>query len=84
MLIIVVDGIPRGKAPWGMFCQMTEKNTVIIGIGNLILRDEGLGCHGEVAIIGVEPKEISWGMGLSPEVEATVPKVIDAILEELK
>jgi len=154
-----------------MFCQMTEKKTVIIGIGNLILRDEGLGvhvvrqledrelppgvelidggtatmellpviheaerivvidalraggepgtiyrvspedllcepqsplslhqmgllevlgmarqlgCHGKVAIIGVEPKEISWGMELSPEVEAAIPKVIDAVFEELK
>jgi Ni,Fe-hydrogenase maturation factor len=62
---------------------MTEKNTVIIGIGNLILRDEGLGVHGEVAIIGVEPMEISWEMGLSPGVEATVPKVIDAVFEDL-
>jgi hydrogenase maturation protease len=154
-----------------MFCQMTEKKTVIIGIGNLILRDEGvgvhvirqlenrelppgvelvdggtagmdllplihgaerillidalraggepgtiyrvtpedlsretprplslhqvgllevlgmakqLGAHREVTIIGVEPKEISWGMELSPEVEATVPKVIDAVFEELR
>jgi len=154
-----------------MFCQMTEKKTVIIGIGNLILRDEGLGVHvvrqledrelppgvelidggtatmdllpviheaerivvidalragGEpgtiyrvspedlscetqrplslhqvgllevvgmakqlgghvdVAIIGVEPKEISWGMELSPEVEAAMPKVIDAVFEELE
>jgi Ni,Fe-hydrogenase maturation factor len=32
----------------------------------------------------MEPKEISWGVELSPEVEATVPKVIEAVFEELR
>jgi hydrogenase maturation protease len=37
-----------------------------------------------VVIIGVEPKEIAWGMELTPEVEAKLPKVVEAVLEELK
>ncbi len=35
-------------------------------------------------IIGVEPKEINFGMELSPEVEEIVPQIIELILEEIK
>jgi len=37
----------------------------------------------QVIIFGIQPKEISWGMDLTPEVAATVPKVIAAVLKEL-
>ena len=37
-----------------------------------------------MVIIGVEPKEISWGMEITPEVRAAVPKVIKAIFKELR
>jgi len=36
-----------------------------------------------VVIVGVEPKDDSLGIGLSPEVESALPKVIDAIIKEL-
>ena len=39
--------------------------------------------HKKAVIIGVEPKEISWGMELTPEVGAQLPRVIDAVFEEL-
>jgi len=37
----------------------------------------------EVVIFGIQPKEISWGTELSPEVRASVPKVIEAVLKEV-
>ena len=37
----------------------------------------------EVVIIGVQPKEISWGLNLSPEVQASLPRVLEAVLKEL-
>jgi len=37
----------------------------------------------EVVIIGIQPKEISWGTGLSPEVQASVPRAIEAVLKEI-
>ncbi len=36
-----------------------------------------------VVIVGVEPKDDSLGNGLSPEVEAAVPKAIEAVIKEL-
>jgi len=37
----------------------------------------------EVIIRGIEPKEIDWGLELSAEVEAVVPKVIESVMAEL-
>ena len=38
---------------------------------------------GETVIIGVEPKEINWGLELSLELEKRMSQIIDAILSEL-
>jgi hydrogenase maturation protease len=38
---------------------------------------------GETVIIGVEPKEINWGLELSPELREKMPEIIDAVLSEL-
>ncbi|MBI5968513.1 MAG: HyaD/HybD family hydrogenase maturation endopeptidase [Deltaproteobacteria bacterium] len=40
-------------------------------------------CPQEVVIIGIQPKEISWGTDLSPEVQASVPRAIEAVLKEI-
>ena len=37
----------------------------------------------EAIIIGVQPGEIDWGLELSPEVEAQVPRVIELVLKEI-
>ncbi|MDZ4164509.1 MAG: hydrogenase maturation protease [Smithellaceae bacterium] len=36
-----------------------------------------------VAIIGIEPGEISWGMELTPEVASSLPRVIELVNNEL-
>jgi len=40
-------------------------------------------CPSEVIILGIQPKEISWGMELTPEVRGAVPKVVELVLEEI-
>lgn len=37
----------------------------------------------EVVIIGIQPKEISWGMELTSEVQAAVAKAVEAVWEEI-
>ena len=37
----------------------------------------------ETVIIGVEPKEINWGLELSPELQYKMPQIIDIVLSEL-
>jgi len=40
-------------------------------------------CPAEVVILGIQPKEISWGMELSPEVQASIPKAVEMVLGEV-
>ena len=40
-------------------------------------------CPPEVVIFGIQPKEISWGTELSPEVQASISKVTEAVLREI-
>ena len=37
----------------------------------------------EVVIIGIEPKEIEWGIELSPELEMKIPEIISVVLKEI-
>jgi hydrogenase maturation protease len=91
--IIVIDAMRAGGEP-GTIYRVSPEDLVCetgrplslhqIGLLEVLGMAKQLGGHVEVAIIGVEPKEISYGMELSPEVEATVPKVINAVFEELR
>lgn len=38
----------------------------------------------DMIIIGVEPKEMGWGLQLSPELEGRVSEIIEMVLEECK
>jgi hydrogenase maturation protease len=40
-------------------------------------------CPPEVVIIGGQPKEISWGTDLTPEVQDSLPRVLEAALGEI-
>jgi len=37
----------------------------------------------KVVIIGIEPKEIEWGIELSPELEMKIPEIISVVLKEI-
>jgi hydrogenase maturation protease len=41
-------------------------------------------CPPEVVIFGIQPKEISWGTELSPEVQASIPKVVEMVIGEIR
>jgi len=38
----------------------------------------------DTVIFGIQPKEIEWGLELTPEVASKIPQVIELILEEIK
>jgi hydrogenase maturation protease len=38
---------------------------------------------GEIVIIGIEPKEIGWGMELSTELQQKLPEIVKAVLKEM-
>ncbi|MBU0717895.1 MAG: hydrogenase maturation protease [Planctomycetes bacterium] len=38
----------------------------------------------EVVIIGVKPKEVGWGLDLSPDIQRLIPKIVDAVMARLE
>jgi hydrogenase maturation protease len=91
--IIIIDALKAGEEPGSIYrvvpndlIHETERPLSLhqVGLLEVLGMARQLGGHGEVVIIGVEPKEISWGMELTPEVKARVPKVIEVVFNELK
>ena len=55
-----------------------------VGVMEVLELAKALGqCPSEVVIIGIQPKEISWGTDLTPEVEASIPRVVEMVLREI-
>ena len=91
--VIVVDAIEAGVAP-GTVLRLTPEDLLpdpgeMISLHQLGLVESLhmaalLGCSPqEVVIIAVQPKTIRPGLDLSAEVQATVPRAIQAVLAEL-
>ncbi len=91
--IVVVDALKSGKEPGTVskFTVVPRKNelTTLPSLHSLALTDviDVASSSGmidcPVVIVGVEPKDDSMGEGLSPEVQSSLPKAIEAVLEEL-
>ncbi|MGA1839486.1 MAG: HyaD/HybD family hydrogenase maturation endopeptidase [bacterium] len=90
--IIVIDAIKGGGEP-GTIYRVTPEEIMRDEKRSLSLHEvdlldvlgmaKHLGGHGEVIIIGIEPKEISCSIDLTPEIESKLPHVIDAVFAEI-
>lgn len=92
--VIIIDAVRTGSEPGTIFrftpediSVSREQVTSLHQVGlleTLDLVDHLLdSAPEEVIILGIEPKEIGWGLELSAEVEAALPKVIELIMSEL-
>jgi len=91
--LVIVDAVKGGGTP-GQIYRFHLEDITLEHKPFLSLHDVGLVDNlmlmqpwhnmGEAVIIGVEPKEINWGLELSPELQAKMPQIIDTILSELK
>jgi hydrogenase maturation protease len=90
--LVIVDAVKGGGTP-GQIYRFHLKDITLEQKPFLSLHDVGLMesfmlmqlYHkiSEAVIIGVEPKEINWGLELSPELQGKMPQIIDTILAEL-
>ena len=90
--IIVIDALKGGGEP-GTIYRVTPDDLMAeteralslhqVGLLEVLGMVRQLGGDPHAVIIGVEPKEIAWGMELTPEVAAKLPKVIEMVMEEL-
>ena len=90
--LVIVDAVKGGGTP-GQIYRFHLEDITLEQKPFLSLHDMGLIDNlmlmklwhsiGETVIIGVEPREIHWGLELSPELQEKIPQIIDAILSEL-
>jgi hydrogenase maturation protease len=90
--LVIVDAVKGGGVPGQIYrfhpedITLNEKPVLSLHDMSLIdnLRLVQLWHNmGEAVVIGVEPGELSWGLELSSELQQKIPRIIDAILEEL-
>ena len=90
--VVVVDAADVGREP-GQFVRFTPEQVRFIdttshslhhaGLGEVLALADVLGqVLPEMVIFGVQPGKVGWGQGLSPAVEAALPALTDAVLEE--
>jgi hydrogenase maturation protease len=92
--VIVVDAADMGHPP-GRVVRFTPSEAQLktaeaplslhqIGLGEaLALADALEVAPAELVIIGVQPRRVEMGAGLSSEVEGAIPQIIRIILDEL-
>jgi hydrogenase maturation protease len=90
--LIIVDAVKGGGMPGQIYRFHLEDITVeqkpFLSLHDMNLVDSLMLMQlwhniGEAVIIGVEPREISWGLELSPELKEKMPQIVDAVLSEL-
>jgi hydrogenase maturation protease len=90
--LVIVDAIKGGGMP-GQIYRFHLEDINLEQKSFLSLHDMGLMDNvmimqpwqniGETVIIGVEPKDINWGLELSPELQGKMSQIIDTVLSEL-
>jgi len=90
--LVIVDAVKGGGTP-GQIYRFHLEDITLEQKPFLSLHDVGLVDNlmlmqlwrniGETVIIGVEPREINWGLELSPKLREKMPQIIETILAEL-
>jgi hydrogenase maturation protease len=91
--LIVVDAIRKGGAPGSIYeARIADPEWLARESPPVSLHDLGVGealwqarlagkLPREVWIVGVEPERVEWGIGLSPAVQAALPRLIERACE---
>lgn len=91
--LIIVDAVRGGCAPGTIYRftpqdrrfrtgRVTSLHQLGLAEGLHMMEHTGL-MPRDVVIIGVEPKEIGWGLEMSPELQQRVPQIIDLVDKEI-
>jgi len=91
--MIVIDAVNAGEKP-GTLYRLTEENLDIkpkaissfheIDFLDALHMSELVNSKPEeIVVIGIEPNDMSEGIGLSPEIEEQIPRIIEVVMKEL-
>ncbi|MFH1123275.1 MAG: hydrogenase maturation protease [Pseudomonadota bacterium] len=92
--VVFLDAVEMGENPGTVkiFAQQDIKIAADkikfslheIGLPQVLLIASLQGVSPEVVIVGIQPKDLGWGTGLSPELERAVPNILECVLGEMK
>jgi hydrogenase maturation protease len=90
--LVIVDAVKGGGMP-GQIYRFRLQDVALQQKPFLSVHDFGLLDNlmlmkvweriGEDVIIGVEPKDVEWGLELSAELQEKIPQIIEAVLAEV-
>lgn len=91
--VIVIDAVTAGGPP-GAIYRLTAEDLLAEDGRRLSLHELGLvealrlsrqagRPPLQVVVLGVQPAEMSWGLALSPRLQATIPRLIELVRAEL-
>jgi len=90
--LIIVDAVKGGGPPGQIYRFHLEDITLEqkpflsphdVGLVDNLMLMKFWHSVDETVVIGVEPKQVDWGLELSPELQGKMPQIIDTILSEL-
>jgi hydrogenase maturation protease len=92
--VIIVDAAEMGRAPGEVVRFRPEDVTLTGSAQRFSLHRSGVAdalalaralklTLPEIVVFGVQPKRVDWNDSLSPEVQAAMPRVIDAVLKQV-
>jgi hydrogenase maturation protease len=91
--LVVIDAVYGGSEPGAIYkfspqdvefqtCLMTSIHQ--LNFADSLMLSEIAGNKPEkTVIIGVEPKEVAWGIELSEELQGRIPDVVNTVLKEI-
>jgi hydrogenase maturation protease len=91
--VIFLDAVEMGEKP-GTTMRITLQEVKMatdkvnfslhqVGLPQVLLLASLLGVSPEVVIFGIQPKDLGWGIGLSPELKRAIPEIIESVLREI-
>jgi hydrogenase maturation protease len=92
--LIIIDTARGGSDPGSVYrfrpaeITLDDKDYVSLHQIGILESLKTMECMGEgpkdTVILGVEPKEIAWGLELSPELEHKIPQIVKLVMEEAR
>lgn len=93
-IIIVVDALKAGGEPGTIYrapledlgLKKDENSTSLhqMSFIEAVQMVNLLGHHPQITVFGVEPKTIDWGLELTPEISAKLPRLVELVTEEIQ
>jgi len=89
--LIVIDAAYGGGEPGSIYCLTTDQiksqkpsSVHEFNVLNMLWNLCIMGEDPNITIIGIEPKEIDWGLELSPELEKRLPRITEFVLKTIR